>query len=244
MTMPPTGDEFIPLAADHVHRQALMDASIVLFPATPSRYRQRYAYDALLTNMQALSSETGVGIGFVAWEPDRDGYRTFFLVGPKGVIGAARQTHKPPGQKFAGMPLGDQPSPVVMTPAGRVGLMLAADAYAPEVPRSLMLRGAEIILWAGDDPGVATLPFARTRAEENRVYVACSGAPTANGAAAVCDPSGRVLAVALEGRELAVGAEVNPALAHIKERAPGTNVARSRQPSTYGLITASGTNEA
>jgi predicted amidohydrolase len=244
ITMPPTGDGFLQLATEHVRRQALMDASIVLFPATPSRYRQDYRHDDVLVQTTALARETGVCIGFVVWEPDGDGYRTLFLVGPKGVLGSGRQTHKPPGEKFAGMPLGDQPSPVVMTPAGRVGLMLAADGYAPEVARSLMLRGAEIILWAGDDPGVPTLPVARTRAEENRVYVVCSGAPTVNGASAICDPSGRVLAVALEGRELAVGAEVNSAIAHIKERAPGTDVVRSRQPATYSMITAGGRNEA
>ena len=244
VTMPSTGDAFVELAADHVRRQTMMDASIVLFPATPSRYRQNYRHDEVLARMQTVSRETGVCIGFVVWERDGEGSRTLYLVGPKGVLGSAAQTHKPPGEKFTGMPLGDQPSPVFMTPAGRAGLMLAADAYAPEVARSLMLRGAEIILWAGDDPGVPTLAVARTRAEENRVYFACSGAPTANGAAAVCDPSGRVLAVALKGRELAVGAEVNPAFAHIKERAPGTDVVRSRQPATYESITADGQNEA
>jgi hypothetical protein len=43
--------------------------------------------------------------------------------------------------------------------------MLAAEGHVPEVARSLMLRGAEILLWAGDDPRGAMLPFARTRAE-------------------------------------------------------------------------------
>lgn len=244
MTMPATSDEFVRAARTHVERQALMDASVVLFPATPSRFRQSYAHDELLTHMKSLALQAGVCIGFVVWVPDGKGYRTLYLVGPKGIIGSAQQTHKPPGERFASMPLGDQPSPVFVTPAGRVGLMLAADGFVPEVARSLMLRGAEIILWAGDNPGVSALEVARTRAEENRVFVACSGAATENGAAAICDPSGRVLAVALEGRELAVGAEVNAMLSHIKERAPGTDVVRGRQPATYGIITANGGNEA
>jgi predicted amidohydrolase len=244
MTMPPTGKEFTPLAEAHVRRQAIMDARIVLFPATPSRYRRHYDHAEVLAGMQSLSRETGVCIGFVVWNPDADGYRTLYLVGPKGIIGLANQTHRPPGEKFEAMPLGDQPSPVLNTSVGRVGLMVAADAFVPEVARSLMLRGAEIILWASDNPGLSTLAVARTRAEENRVYIACSGAPTENGAAAICDPSGRVLAVALEGCELAVGAEVNAALSHIKERAPGTDVVRGRQPATYGIITAVIANEA
>ena len=76
------------------------------------------------------------------------------------------------------MPLGDELSPVVNTPVGRVGLMVAAEAYVPEVARSLMLRGAEIILWCADDAGTPMMPIvARCRAEENRVFVACATAP-------------------------------------------------------------------
>ncbi len=237
MKMPPTGDEFLPLATTHVERQALMDADVVVFPATPSRYRHAYDSASLLASMQRLASATGVMIAFVAWEPDGDGRRAMHLVGPKGVIAQHRQTHKPPGERFAAMPMGDDICAVVQTPIGRVGMMLAADGYVPEVARSLMLRGAEFILWCSDDPGIPMDIVARTRAEENRVFVACAGAPTANGAALIADPGGRLLAIALAGEELAVGAEVNRALAHLKERAPGTDVVRNRQPSTYGAIT-------
>ena len=44
--------------------------------------------------------------------------------------------------------------------------------------------------------------------------------------------------VKLEGRELAVGASVNRALSHIKQRAPGTDVVRGRQPEAYGALVA------
>ena len=80
--------------------------------------------------------------------------------------------------------------------------MVAAEGFVPEVARSLMLRGAEFILWCGDDPGSPMMPIvARCRAEENRVFLACAAAPTANGATMVVDPGGRVLAQALEGRD-------------------------------------------
>jgi len=237
VTMPATGTEFLSAARRHVERQRLMDARLVLFPATPSRRRQAYDHDEVLEGMQAIAEDTGVGVSFVVWDPDGDGHRTMYLVGERGWIGAHRQSHKPPGERFATMPLGNDACPVFHTPMGRVGMMLTAEGYVPEVARSLMLRGAEIILWAGDDPSLSMLHAARTRAEENRVFVATAAAPSANGATLIADPNGRVLAVALEGRELAVGAEVNRAMAHIKERAPGTNVVRNRQPATYGAIT-------
>lgn len=236
MTMPADGEAFLAAARRHVERLALQDAELVLFPATPSRVRRAYAHDAVLAGMIDVAAGTGVCVAFTVWGPDAEGRRALYLVGPRGVIARHHQTHKPPGLRFETMSMGDQPSPVVNTPVGRAGLMLAAEGVAPEVARSLMLRGAEILLWAGDDPGLPMLPFARCRADENRVFVVCAAAPTANGATAIVEPSGRPLAVALEGRELAVGAEVNRALAHVKQRAPGTDVVRHRQPATYGAI--------
>jgi predicted amidohydrolase len=235
--LPATGDEFLLFARRHVERQAMMDAAVVLFPATPSRVRHAYAHHTVLAGVQALASETGVCVAFTVWDPDGDGFRTLYLVGPRGVIARHRQTHRPPGPRFATMPMGDDACPVANTPAGRVGLMLAHEGQVPEVARSLMLRGAEILLWAGDDPSLPMLPVARTRAEENRIFVACAAAPTATGATAIVDPNGRPLATALEGRHLAVAAEVNGALSHLKRRAPGTDVVRNRQPAAYGALT-------
>jgi predicted amidohydrolase len=160
------------------------------------------------------------------------------------VLAKHRQTHKPPGPRFETMPLGDEPCPVVETPIGRVGLLVAAEGYVPEVARSLMLRGAEILLWAADDPSLGMTAIARTRADENRVYVACAAAPTATGATMIVAPSGGVLAEALEGRDLAVSATVNRALTRLKERAPGTDVVRARQPETYGALVQAQTSAA
>lgn len=244
MAMPPDRSAFVEAAGRHVERLAAQDAELVLFPATPSRLRGEYAHDEVLAGISEIARRTGVCVAFTVWHPDADGRRRLYLVGPRGVIASHEQTHKPPGSRFETMPLGDAVSPVASTPVGRVGLMLAAEGVVPEVARSLMLRGAEVLLWAGDDPPLPMLPFARTRADENRAFVVCAGAPTANGATAIVEPSGRVLAVALEGRELAVGAAVNRALSHVKTRAPGSDVVRNRQPATYeALVRRTGARE-
>lgn len=238
MAMPPTSEEFLVAARRHVERQAMMDAAIAVFPATPSRLRRAYGHDAVLAGIEAIARDTGVCVAFTVSEPDADGWRTMYLVGSRGVMAKHRQTHKPPGPRFATMPMGDAVCPVISTPIGRIGLMVAAEGFVPEVARSLMLRGAEFILWSGDDPATPLMPvIARCRAEENRVFVACAAAPTPNGATMLVDPDGRPLARALAGRELCVAAGVNRALAHIKQRAPGTDIVRNRQPATYGAIT-------
>ena len=236
MQMPADGALFAAAARRHVERLMVQDARLVLFPATPSRLRGAYPHDALLADMCAVASDTGIYVGFTVSEPDAGGWRTMYLVGPQGVVATHRQTHKPPGAKFETMPLGDEPCPVVETPIGRIGLMVAAEGYVPEVARSLMLRGVEILLWAADDPPLPMAIFARTRADENRIYVACAAAPTQLAATMIVEPSGAVLAQALEGRELAVSATVNRGLARLKERAPGTDVVRARQPKTYAAL--------
>jgi len=238
VTLPPTGEEFLRLARRHVERQRLQDADAVVFPATPSRLRAAYAHDQVVDGMTRIAEETGVLVAFTVSEGDGgSGRRAMYLAGPRGVVAKHHQTHTPPGARFEGMPLGDEACPVVSTPFGRAGLMLAAEGYAPEVARSLMLRGAEVILWAADDPTLPMGPFARCRADENRVIVASAAAPSATGATAIVDPAGRVLAMALEGAELAVSATVNRALSHLKAMAPGTDVVRHRKPASYGALT-------
>ena len=236
MTMPATGAKFIVAARRHVERLALQDAALVLFPATPSRLRHAYAHDEVLDGMQRIAARSGTLVASTVWAPDGDGYRTMYLVGPEGIVGAHRQTHKPGGPRFASMPMGDDVCSVFETPVGRIGMMLSAEGVVPEVARSLMLRGAELILWAADDPSLPMTMFARARAEENAVFVTCAAAPSATGATMIIGPAGRPLATALQNREIAVGASVNRALSHIKQRAPGTDVVRGRQPAAYGPL--------
>jgi predicted amidohydrolase len=238
MTMPPDGDLFVAAARRHAERLALQDARLVVFPATPSRLRAAYSHDAVLAGMLAIARDTGVMLAFTVSEPDADGWRAMYLVGPRGVLAKHRQSHKPPGPRFETMRLGDEPSPVVETAVGGIGMMAAAEGAVPEVARSLMLRGAEIIVWCADHPSSRMSLIARTRADENRVYIACAAGPAPEaGVTMIVEPSGAVVAQALEGRELAVSATVNRMLARLKQRAPGTDVVRGRHPESYaGLI--------
>ena len=240
MTMPPTGAEFLEAARRHAERLKLQDTDLVVFPATPGRLRGAYPHDEVLGGMSHLAADTGLCLAFTVSEPDADGFRTMYLVGPQGVIGKHRQSHKPPGSRFASMPLGDDVCPVFDTPAGRAGLMVAAEGLVPEVARSLMLRGAELLLWAADDPPLPMSVFARARAEENAVFLICAAAPSEAGATMIVDPCGRSLAAALQGRELAISGSVNRALSHVKQRAPGTDVVFGRQPATYDAVTRCG----
>ncbi len=238
MTMPATGAAFLDAARTHTERLAMHDAEIAVFPATPGRLRAAYTHDEVLGGMTRLAASSGMIVAFTVSEGEGgSGKRVMYLAGPRGVMAKHYQTHKPPGPRFETMPLGDEPCPIVSTSLGKIGMMIAAEVFVPEVARSLMLRGAEILLVCADDPPAPLPGIVRCRADENRVFVACAAAPGAHGASMIVDPTGRVLAQALEGRELSVSATVNRALSHLKAMAPGTDVVRNRQPATYGALT-------
>ena len=112
----------------------------------------------------------------------------------------------------------------------------SADSFVPA--RAAMLAGCELFV-ARSEPGRGARPDAagrcpdlrllRTRAAENRIYVAAA----ADEAAVVVSPTGAVLAESLTGRPMAVVVRVVVASARDKQMAPGTDVVTGRRPELY-----------
>jgi predicted amidohydrolase len=243
-TLPPTGAALLDHARRWVETLRRQDTDLFLFPATPIQHLATYLASDLLSPLQALSGQSGVMLGVTLLERAAGArYRTFYLLDGGEVLLAHRQSHhdsdtssaNPPAGR-AGLALGDEPCPVASTRVGNVGVLLCDEGFVPEVARSLMLRGAEVLLWPADAPRFDVWAVARSRADENRVYMAVATAPTAEGGACVVDPTGRVVASALAGREMACSAQVNRALSRWKDMAPATNVVLGRRPETYGML--------
>jgi len=236
-TLPPTGAAFLENVRRWVETLRCQDTDLLLLPATPVRCLDAYPASDLLPSLQALSGESGVMLGVTLLEKTAEArYRTFYLLDGGEVVLAHRQTHHGFHTMSAGLALGDEPCPVVATRVGNVGVLLGAEGFVPEVARSLMLRGAEVLLWTADVVPFDVWAVARCRADENRVYLAVATAPTVEGGACVVDPTGRVVASALAGREMACSAQVNRALSRWKDIAPATNVVLGRRPETYGML--------
>ncbi len=71
-------------------------------------------------------------------------YNTSFLAGPEGYIGKQRKTHLSQDEYFyfkAGLNL-----PVFDLPFARIGIIVCFDNFFPEIPCSLAVKGAEILL--------------------------------------------------------------------------------------------------
>jgi omega-amidase len=141
-------------------------------------------------------------------------YDAAVLVGPDGeLIGEYRKTHLKGEERLAfreGFKL-----PVFDTEFGTVGMMLGWDLAFPEVARSLVLEGAELLVslgsWEKDDID-EWKTLLKARAYENAVFVAGANRVgedvtlTFGGESMIVGPRGRVHA-SLAGEEAAPSAE-------------------------------------
>ncbi|WP_448595136.1 carbon-nitrogen hydrolase family protein [Thermoflexus hugenholtzii] len=155
--------------------------------------------------------------------------------GEAGSTGAAlhlldrgRWIGRHPGDRRAG-------SPVCPIGGGMVGVLRESEGWAPEIARSAMSRGAELLIWwvSAAAPDLHTM--ARARADENRVFVALAAPPDGAGGivSGVFDPLGQPLATGVPEAEHGIFASLFRPLARHKEMAPGSHVVFSRRPETF-----------
>jgi predicted amidohydrolase len=106
---------------------------------------------------------------------------------------------------------------------------------APEPARAAALRGVDLLLWARPPKDPLVLEFARTRAMENRVYVAVCATVRDAQAACVVDPQGTVIVQALEREASGVVAAIDTAKSRDKTVVDGTDAFAARVPSAFDL---------
>ncbi|MBY6210881.1 hydrolase [Microbulbifer agarilyticus] len=153
-----------------------------------------------------------------------------------------------------------EPGPVVETPLGRFGLYSCMDGVINEPPRTLALRGAQVLCNSlnsfASDEGSLHVPV---RAPENHVFIVAAnkvgplvpeailvpvseatGIPQkflhGAGESQIVAPDGTVLACASLDKEEVIYADIQPAQADDKRRPDGTDIFSSRRPALYQSI--------
>ena len=155
-----------------------------------------------------------------------------------------------------------EPSTLVHAPFGTIGTYACMDGVVPEVPRSVALRGATLLLnslnsFALDEASL----HVPVRAAENRAFVVacCKVGPllppekvaafstamqvpgeflAGAGESQVVGPDGTVLAIGPRTGEAIVVADLDLAQAADKRRPDGTDVFGSRRPGLYAPLAA------
>ena len=178
------------------------------------------ADDSLLAEWGRLGHGLVVG-GFCEQGADGNLYNSAAVVDASGVLAVYRKTHLWDRERLFFTPGASVP-PVLETGFGRVGVLICYDLEFPEMPRSLALRGADLICAPVNWP-VVELPPAGERPPEqltamstarvNRVFIAvCDREGTERGVewvggTAIIDENGWVAGVTSADVDLARGSQ-------------------------------------
>ena len=182
---------------------------------------------------------------------------TSLLYGPAGDLLGSSDKQVLIGHENDFLSKARRAGPVVATPLGRFGLYACMDGVISETPRSLALRGAELLCnslnsFAADEASL----HVPVRAAENKVFVAAAnkvgplipeaildpvsrqtGIPVrflmGAGESQIVAPDGTALARASADGEEVVHADVDLAAARRKARPDGSDIFAWRRPSLY-----------
>ncbi len=220
----PGSDDFLPRVIIEQYRaQRRQGTDLVVLPGMIAAE----GWQVYLAEIEAAVKEDGGALVFGVDAGACSRWRSAVVVTPEGAVEHV-------GSHGRGLYLGETNAPVVKTCAGNVGIICGDEMFVPEVARGLALNGAEYLAWPMWDAHPHGIRTARTRSDENGVYVAAAWP----GGGAITAPSGTLVTQVPEGATVAMAAQVNRAFARMKVRAPGTNVMRDRQPELYGSLTA------
>jgi len=176
-------------------------------------------------------------------------YNSAAVVDGTGVLAVYRKIHLWDKEKLVFTP-GDVAPPVVDTAIGRLGILICFDLEFPEMPRTLALGGAEIIVVPTNWP-LETVPagervpevtVAMAAAYSNRVAIAaCDRVGVErgqdwNGASSIVNQQGWVIAT-VDARGVA-SADLDLSLSHDKSLSELVDMFGDRRPELYGALTA------
>lgn len=214
-----------------------------------------------LREVRAVVAEVGafVAINCTLLGDEDKARATSLLINPEGEIVGSSEKQVYIGHENEYLTPAAEVGPIVETPLGRLGLYACMDGVVCETPRSLALRGAQVLCNSlnsfAPDEGSLHIPV---RAAENRVFVVAAnkvgplipqellnpvseqtGIPleflSGAGESQIVAPDGEVLALAGKEEEV-IFADIDPSLADNKEISDGTDLFQSRRPNLYQAI--------
>ena len=217
---------------------AAQGAELVVLPDLAGADPHALNEGELLPLLRSLTADSGLMLAVgLAERNGAASHKRLSLLDRGQLLVSYRQAHLDAAERAAGFSPGDAAPPMIETRLGRLGLLLGHDALPPEPARGLKLQGAELLVWCArplrEAATEAVRALARTRASENRLYLAAAAGAGEAGGAYVVDPSGGLAAEALAGEALAVSADVHRALTRWHRLAPDTDPILDHRPADY-----------
>lgn len=220
------------LRQPHVLDQALLrdiqesmapDQFVILAGSTPVSDEKAPPTDAAEPSAKAMplsASKSGP-----SW------HRRALVISRETCLGELDATHVPnsvPGAEIA---------VIQVTPSIRVAALFDAEVEIPEIARTAMLKGADLLVCFDDGSDEWRLRMMQSRAAENRIFVIRSASGGNNDCSLIFSPDAAVVTTTLAAPVHASAGLINTALSKLKDVVPGTHVVNSRNPEWYRPLT-------
>jgi len=196
-----------------------------------------------ITSLKNISKEKHLGI--YAGISEKEGnnlYNSAYFIGNGSIIGKYRKIHLYGKEKEVFDP-GNMGFSVISYKEAKFGMIICFDWIFPEAVRTLVLKGAQIILHSAN----LILPYCqdamRTRAIENRVFVATANrigseerggvSYSFTGNSQIVSPEGKIIAKMNGKEENIVWTGINSESADNKNITPYNNIFKDRREEYY-----------
>ena len=216
-------DNYAAKAAHYLACASYMGSKLVLLP------QSEFPVDAIV---DALEGKAPAPIIAIACGKDADGVKCAAAFTAKGRLDMWRKTHA----SAVGEAVSDAVFHCADTACGKLGVIFDEEAYVPEIARSYMLDGCNILLWVDSAARGMNLKMMQTRCAENKIFMARSSCDPKD-AACISDTEGRILTSTFTGVEQAASGMILYPLSLAKSVVPGTDVLFGRKNESYSELT-------
>jgi predicted amidohydrolase len=153
--------------------------------------------------------------------------RRVVILSEQTVAGHIKATH------CAGIANGDDIEVIKISPYCSVAAVFDWEINIPEIARTAMLKGADILLFYDDGEDEFRTKMMKTRAAENKIFVIRSSSSKLEDCCMIINPSGGKVCTTLKSLEHSTSGYINSALSKFKNVVPGTNIVTGRSPNKY-----------
>ncbi|HYE83170.1 MAG TPA: carbon-nitrogen hydrolase family protein [Clostridia bacterium] len=221
-------EEYLQKAIRYIQGGYLMYADFVVLP--------ELRLPALLEEEQLVRLKAHIQgrqiVAAAGWEQTAGGLRrrAVILTSDK-ILGELASTHCPDHLEA------DEISVVDLTPACSAAAVFGNEVDIPEISRTAMLKGADILLCFDDGSDDWHIKMMKTRAAENKMFVVRSSSAAQPDCSLIINPDGGQVCTTFKSNEHSAVGYINTALSKFKSVVPGTNVVTGRKPNIYKEMT-------
>jgi len=219
-----SAEEYLEKALYYAKNAWILRARLLILPEAP----HSFVLDESV--LKSLSGELAEGYFAVLAGTSASGARKAFVV-----------SNCEPAQEIGSIGLLSLPNEssikiVRLSSAIRLGAMFDEEIHIPEIARTAMLQGADIIVHFDASTDDSTLKAIKTRSAENKIFIARSASAAREDCSSITNPDGARVTTTLRAEEHSAAAYVNTALSKFKSVVPGTDIVRGRSPDLYGRL--------